>query len=264
MTGRELPEASAARARELLRLLARVGRRSASDAAEVSYTEAEKAVLEFARRRGFIEAAPAAGGVRISRAGREFLRRTMSGQDIAEAGAATATAPVINPEESPLGWLRRHKGRDGMPFLRDEEFDAGERLRADFWFAGMTPRVTSSWSVCGLGGGRRAVPGAGVEIRDQAVAAETRVRRALEAVGPELAGILIDVCCHLKGIEDVERQADWPQRAGKVVLRVALAALARHYGLGAPGHGERGRVPRQAIRHWGAADYKPRIDDRTE
>ena len=31
--------------------------------------------------------------------------------------------------------------------LSDAEFDAGEKLRADFWFAQMTPRVTANWSM---------------------------------------------------------------------------------------------------------------------
>jgi hypothetical protein len=87
------------------------------------------------------------------------------------------------------------------------------------------------------------------------VAARERVNRALHAVGPELAGILVDVCCHEIGLEAAERSAGLPCRSGKVVLDIALTALARHYGLIAP---ERPIAVR--LRHWGDADYRPTLD----
>ena len=144
--------------------------------------------------------------------------------------------------------------------LADTEFDAGERLRADFWFAQMTPRTTMNWSaVSPTRRGRRfgAAPRSGSEISDNAVAAAERVRRALAGVGPELAGVLIDVCCHLRGLEDAERAAGWPQRSAKIVLQLALTRLARHYGLERPAAttGATG-----SMRHWGAEDYRPQIE----
>jgi len=81
------------------------------------------------------------------------------------------------------------------------------------------------------------------------------VRRALAAVGPELSGILIDVCCHLKGLEEAERAAGWPQRSGKVVLQLALTRLARHYGIGAPAPSP--GTGAAHVRHWGSDDYRP-------
>jgi hypothetical protein len=58
-----------------------------------------------------------------------------------------AGTPERDLKESPLAWLARRKDKDGRPLLSDEEFDAGEKLRADFWFAQMTPRVIANWSV---------------------------------------------------------------------------------------------------------------------
>ena len=95
-------------------------------------------------------------------------------------------------------------------------------------------------------------------MRDDVVAANERVTRALTAVGPELAGVLIDVCCELKGLEEAERNQGWPQRAGKVVLQIALTRLARHYGLAVAD--ESYRRGRRSIRHWGSEDYRPTLD----
>lgn len=79
------------------------------------------------------------------------------------------------------------------------------------------------------------------------------------AVGPEISA-LVDICCELKGLEKAEKENGWPQRAGKVVLQVALTRLAKHYGLIAEEPVRRGR----ALRHWSDADYRPRIDGDVE
>ncbi|MBS0233761.1 MAG: DNA replication protein [Proteobacteria bacterium] len=171
-----------------------------------------------------------------------------------------AGAPKRNIAESPLAWLARRKDKDGQPMLADVEFDAGEKLRADFWFAQMTPRVTANWSLLlSGGGGGKGAPDIGPDLRDSVVAAQERVKRALSAVGPDLAGILIDVCCHLKGLEASERASGWPQRSGKIILQIALRQLARHYGMLPAAVPENRERPVQ-IRHWGSSDYRPRIE----
>jgi hypothetical protein len=92
-------------------------------------------------------------------------------------------------------------------------------------------------------------------LRDEVIAAKARVERALGAVGPELSGVLIDICCELKGLEAAEKAQGWPARAGKVVLQIALSRLARHYGLIADA-----QQRRRGLRHWGADDYRPTLD----
>ena len=146
--------------------------------------------------------------------------------------------------------------------LSDAEFDAGEKLRADFWFAQMTPRVTANWSLLlGAGGGGKGAPDLGPDMRDSIIAARERVRRALANVGPDLAGVLIDVCCHLKGLEASEKASGWPQRSGKIILQIALRQLARHYRLLREEPPDDARPVR--VRHWGASDYRPAIGPET-
>ena len=82
------------------------------------------------------------------------------------------------------------------------------------------------------------------------IAARQRVRHALDAVTPEFAGLLVDVCCFLKRLEDVERERSWPPRSAKVVLQLGLDQLVRHYGLGDE---MRGRV-KPRLRTWLADD----------
>lgn len=163
---------------------------------------------------------------------------------------------LVNGDESPLGALARRRDKSGGAFLPPEALEATERLRVDFERGQLQPRVTANWTAPINRGRRSGDPGGMAELTDAALAARLRLTAAVEAVGPELAGILIDVCCLLKGLETVERERGWPARSAKLVLRLALAALARHYGLSAIAEG----APRKGrLRHWGAEGYRPRI-----
>lgn len=158
--------------------------------------------------------------------------------------------PGFNDAESPLTWLRTRRGRDGQPLISDQQYLAGERLRMDFERALLAGRTTTNWDMAGAGGRGGNVA---ADLSDQALAARERYMRALEAVGPELASILAQVCCLSAGLEQAERALNLPQRSGKAVLGLALTALARHYGMlksGARGSGHH---------HWGLEDYRPEI-----
>ncbi|WP_421724278.1 DUF6456 domain-containing protein [Bauldia sp.] len=159
-----------------------------------------------------------------------------------------------NAGESPLARLRRSRGRGGKPLINDAEFAAGERFRSDFTRGQLMPSVTTNWSA--FGGGGRGGKGQGIaDLADATIAARRRVEAALNAVGPDYAGLLVDFCGFLKGIDRIERERSWPARSAKLVIRLALASLARHYGFA-----EAGRGPLQGGQvHWGTADYRPSI-----
>jgi hypothetical protein len=94
------------------------------------------------------------------------------------------------------------------------------------------------------------------ELTEAALSARLRLERALAAVGPEFSGVLVDFCCFLKGIEDIETARGWPKRSAKLVLLPALSALARHYGLSPSAQG---RIGRNEMRHWGSDDFRPTV-----
>jgi hypothetical protein len=150
---------------------------------------------------------------------------------LAERQIATEHGRVqvtVDDSESPLAWLARRRGRNGRSLIEPHQIQAGERLRADFTCAHMMPRTTSNWAspiASGRRGGERASA-----FTETMIAARQRVRQALDAAGPEFGGLLLDVCCFLKGLDNIERERAWPSRSAKVVLQLALDRLARHYG----------------------------------
>ncbi|WP_018267570.1 DUF6456 domain-containing protein [Methylosinus sp. LW4] len=179
-----------------------------------------------------------------------FAQHSALAPRVVEQGARPT---LVNEGESPLAWLARRKDRDGRPFLAPEQIEAGERFRRDVTQAAILQRVTADWEAA-IGSARGG--GAGAAIADVAIDARRRLSLAFDAVGPELGGLLTDVCGYLKGLELVESERGWPQRSAKVVLKIALERLALHYGLASEAQGpERARH----LLHWGAEDYRPTL-----
>lgn len=202
--------------------------------------------------------------VSLEAAGRAWLKRSMCESDpfAAQHGdrerrreevEGECLEVVVNLAESPLAGLARLRRKDGSPFLDAPLVAAGERLRVDFTRGQLQPRVSANWEATVSRGRARGASGV-CDLGDAALGARMRVERALKAVGPDLSGVLVDVCCFLKGLETVERERDWPVRSGKLMLRTALSALDRHY---RPREAERQGEPRR--HRWGAADYRPSL-----
>jgi hypothetical protein len=195
----------------------------------------------------------------LTKAGEAHLRRSSAPDadmaffhqhhetDLANVETETGMARVrVDTDESPLDWLRRRKGRNGEPMIDEASYQAGERLRTDIMQAGLLPGVTARWD----GMPRSSGPASPGEATDRMVAARQRLRSAFDAIGGDFSDLLLDLCGFLKGLEQIERERQWPPRSAKIVVRLALARLAEHYGIEASARGPASR----GIRAWQAVE----------
>ncbi|MBC7132640.1 MAG: helix-turn-helix domain containing protein [Roseovarius sp.] len=140
----------------------------------------------------------------------------------------TAARPArLAPSDTPLAALARRREKDGTPFLTPDLVRAGERLREDFELAQMAPRMAQNWdhflTHVDDGGAVPEPTGYGAE------AARARLIGALRDLGPGLGDVVLRCCCYLQGLETAERKMGWSARSAKIVLRIALCRLKRHY-----------------------------------
>lgn len=154
----------------------------------------------------------------------------------------------------------RNAGESPLARLGDLEADlvkAAERLSSDYERAHLAPRLTAAYDPTADTGTRhwQMSDNAVARLSDGALAARQRLHLALEAVGPELSGLLLQVCCLTRGLEEAERQLDLPRRSARAVLVLALTRLARHYGL----KPQLKHAGPSRIGHWALADYRPHI-----
>lgn len=123
--------------------------------------------------------------------------------------------------ESPLAALARRRGADGERFLSEDLVDAGERLREDFEISQIGASTLQDWE--GFLNGRTA------GFDRESSPARARVEAALRDLGPGLGDVVLRCCCYLEGLETTEASLGWSARSGKIVLRIALQRLKRHY-----------------------------------
>lgn len=142
------------------------------------------------------------------------------------AEGPTARAPrrggrgvQVNLAESPLTWLH------SRGHVTDRQFDAGERLRADWERAQLAPRMTMSWNPVRVDGGgdRDLSPG------ERQMAAKARFDAAIAHAGKGLTDVLWRVVCAGEALVKAEKALGWPARSGKLVLGIALDRVADFY-----------------------------------
>ncbi|WOI56745.1 DUF6456 domain-containing protein [Palleronia sp. LCG004] len=169
----------------------------------------------------------------IKPSGRVALKDMLSEIEVpaSEAEEADPRGLRYGTVESPVMMLARRRDKNGEVFLTEDLVRAAERLREDFELARM-----------GDGGGEQnweemmaqadapeldpgVFHGPGVE------AARSRVQAAMQDLGPGLGDVVLRACCHLEGMESIEARMGWAARSGKIVLRIGLQRLKRHFKL---------------------------------
>lgn len=170
-------------------------------------------------------------GVRAARPTRLLAERALPDAAPETTRAPARTAPArprrtvtVNLMESPLGWLH------ARGLISQRQYDAGERLRADWTMAGLGQRVTMRWDPTPVARGARG-PDAPLDPTLAGIAAKRRFEGALEAAGKGLSDILWRVVCSGEGLETAEAALGWPRRAGKLVLLMALDRVADYHGI---------------------------------
>ena len=156
--------------------------------------------------------------------GRLLVERAIGAEpaDEVRGPSRPARSVTVNLAESPLGWLF------SRGLVSNRQFDAGERLRADWERARLAPRVTMTWDCAPIARGR----GGAASSPDPSSAqidAKRRFDAAIGFAGAGLADILWRVVCAGEGMRTAETALGWPARSGKLVLTIALDRIAEYY-----------------------------------
>lgn len=155
------------------------------------------------------------------------MKRELVERELTEEGprrgsgiAKRKRSVTVNLAESPLGWLH------ARGHLDERQFDAGERLRADYERAQLAPSVTMRWDPVRVDG---SAGGEGLTPTERQIAAKERFDGAMREAGRGLADVLWRVVCACESLPNAEKALKWPARSGKLVLGIALDRVAGFY-----------------------------------
>ncbi len=222
--------------------------RDTADGRTVRTAIVDKSVAEMLAIKEWIDASKRGriARYRITPAGRVALKRLLSELEPGASGLDEAAMPFEGPgqtplvpgaarerfrsnsTESPLATLARRREKSGRPFLDADLVAAGERFREDFELAQMSPDRPARWEDY-LVGARVPAPLPQAAGATGPAAAHHRVSTALAELGPGLGDVALRCCCFLEGLESTEQRMGWSARSGKIVLRIALQRLRRHF-----------------------------------
>jgi hypothetical protein len=215
----------------------------------------EEADVSALQSQGVLEG----NGVRCwaAPAARGWLRRAISEADGFAAQhrhvMTTIDGRLLNLAESPLSRLAI-PGPDGAPpFLAPHQVEAGERIRRLADRAHLQPRVTMSYDAAHTAAGSGS--GTGSEMTDMAAEARRQLSVVMRALPADCAGVVLDVCGLLKGLQTIEIERGWPRRSAKLVLRIGLEQAAKSFGLAPVAVGE----PSSRRRAWREEGARPTV-----
>jgi len=211
--------------------------------------------------RALLAGAPAAangdGLYRCARGGRQHSLPVKSVENLVSDGVLKLVAGKCEPTPLAQNWLRRQLSQTGeiadqhrdivinkhqininiaesvvaslavsrngrTAFLLPHHVQSAERLRSLVERSQMMARTTMS---CDPTRTRTSGPGA-FDISATGLDACAELRRVLDPLPPDCAGVLLDVCGFLKGLQTIEFERKWPRRSAKLVLRIGLDQLA--------------------------------------
>jgi len=103
------------------------------------------------------------------------------------------------------------------------QFDASERFLSAWYLGCRGARVTSNYDV--------RIPSSSTSAENHVGNARRTIRAALEAVGRQLSPILVHTCGLDLPANEWASKHGYSKRSGLTVLKLALDALAEHFGL---------------------------------
>ena len=169
---------------------------------------------------------------KISAAGRMALRQHCARHGLAlpsEGGDHAAARRLrYGTTESPVAVLARRLDKDGRRFLGDAELQAAGQLRTDFIMGQLEDASFETARALEQQLQARQVRGSNLGPPGTR-AARQRVLDVLRDLGPDLGDVALRCCCRLEGVESAEQAMGWSARSGKIVLRIALQRMVRHY-----------------------------------
>jgi hypothetical protein len=153
---------------------------------------------------------------------RQLVERELTNEGPSRQPARRGGRSVtVNLAESPLTWLH------SRGHLSDRQFEAGERLRADWERAQLSPGLTMRWDPVRV----KSNGDTGLNATERQIAAKARFDGAVTSAGSGLADVLWRVVCAGETLPNAEKALAWPVRSGKLVLGLALDRVAGFYRL---------------------------------